>query len=42
MERLRYSIENMLIETDQGIVIPITISAGLALLRQVLLVIKKY
>ncbi|MFQ3187322.1 MAG: diguanylate cyclase (GGDEF)-like protein [Marinomonas primoryensis] len=30
MERLRYSVENMLIETDQGIVIPVTISAGLA------------
>ena len=30
MERLRHAVESMLIETDQGIVIPVTISAGLA------------
>jgi len=30
MERLRDAVENMLIETEQGIVIPVTISAGLA------------
>lgn len=30
MERLRAAVENMLIETEQGIVIPVTISAGLA------------
>ncbi|WP_275426938.1 GGDEF domain-containing protein [Marinomonas primoryensis] len=30
MERLRCSVENMLIETEVGIVIPVTISAGLA------------
>ena len=30
IERLRQSVEDMFIETDKGIVIPVTISAGLA------------
>ncbi|MGJ8646879.1 MAG: GGDEF domain-containing protein [Marinomonas colpomeniae] len=30
VERIRQSVEDMLIETEQGIIIPVTISAGLA------------